>query len=309
MSRNFGLGSRDMNFAGKIAIENHYESFASMATVENRWSQFVDHVKEQGIKRMEQVTVEHIRGYAQQLVDDGLRPATQQNYVSAVNVVMEEARQDREIRLNPSEICDSRTGVAEMDRSVSNEEHEIALDLVNDRIGALLDLQREFGLRFEESAKMDCRSALDEALNNHKITIEYGTKGGQTREVEIQNEHQIEVLSRAVEIQQNDRSMIPEEMSYREFKSGAKYEISKTDINFHEERHTYAQNRYEELVGHSAPIQNEDREEDWIPYLANELDISPGEARELDSEARMKISEELGHHREDVVAAYVGGKG
>lgn len=308
--RNFGLGHRDMKRAGRNAIDKAYESYSSRQAISERWSRFIDHIREgSGIKKMEDIDREHIEDFARKLKEEGKSASTQQNYVSAVNRVMEEARQDREVRLDPSEICDRRTTVATIDRSITNEEHEIAVEQVDERVAALLDLQREFGLRFEESSKLNAKSTLEEAKNTDKVTIEYGTKGGQTREIEIRNDRQIEVLERAAEIQNGERSMIPEEISYREFRSYAYFEIDKTEVNFHAERHTYAQERYMEIVGHEAPVKCLDREESWIPYLARELGIEEHKARHIDSQARMQISKELGHHREDIVAAYLGGKG
>ncbi|WP_338065100.1 hypothetical protein [Thiomicrorhabdus sediminis] len=102
--------------------------------------------------------------------------------------------------------------------------------------------------------------------------------------------------------------MIPEERTYKSFNK-SEYRSKDTDLRFHGERHAYAQERYRELVGHEAPIKIQDREDAWIPYLSKQLEISLQEARDLDYQARMQISQELGHHREDVVAAYLGGKG
>ena len=60
-------------------------------------------------------------------------------------------------------------------------------------------------------------------------------------------------------------------------------------------RHACAQNRYEELTGWKAPaVGGPDSKS-----LNREL-------RELDREARLTISRELGHEREAVTAAYLG---
>ena len=60
-------------------------------------------------------------------------------------------------------------------------------------------------------------------------------------------------------------------------------------------RHAYAQARYEELTGWVCPAAG--------GPIAKEL--TP-EQREQDREARLTISRELGHAREQVTAAYLG---
>jgi hypothetical protein len=66
--------------------------------------------------------------------------------------------------------------------------------------------------------------------------------------------------------------------------------------HMHGLRHAYAQDRYEELTGWSCPAAG--------GPVARELNP---EQRELDHEARHTISRELGHEREGVVGAVVGG--
>lgn len=60
-------------------------------------------------------------------------------------------------------------------------------------------------------------------------------------------------------------------------------------------RHAYAQDRYQELTGWKCSAAN--------GPVAREL--TP-EQRERDREARLTISRELGHEREQVTAAYLG---
>lgn len=62
---------------------------------------------------------------------------------------------------------------------------------------------------------------------------------------------------------------------------------------FHELRATYSCERYEQLTGHSAPVNG---------GHCYRMD------RDLDRQARQQISLELGHNRIDAVAAYIGGR-
>jgi hypothetical protein len=92
MSRNFGLGQRDMSKAGRVALERDSRakglSFSSVGTLSARWSSFVKNIHESGVRKMEDITGEHVKQYGRDLADrveDGLMAAsTAQNYVSAI---------------------------------------------------------------------------------------------------------------------------------------------------------------------------------------------------------------------------------
>ena len=60
-------------------------------------------------------------------------------------------------------------------------------------------------------------------------------------------------------------------------------------------RHAYAQNRYEELTGWECPAVGGPDSKALTP-----------KQREADREARLTISQELGHERKAVVSAYIG---
>ena len=65
--------------------------------------------------------------------------------------------------------------------------------------------------------------------------------------------------------------------------------------NMHGLRHAYAQNRYEELTGWKSPAVG-----------GPETKVLTPEQREIDRQARLTISRELGHEREAVTAVYLG---
>lgn len=311
MSRNYGAGTRDMGRAGAFFAKQVSESYSTQATLENRFSQFVEWAKENGISRLEQVEREDVLAYADSLSLSELSAATQQNYLSAVNVIMEQARGDQEVRVTGKEAeLEQRSGVAQEYKG------NVERGDLSDRTQAIVDLARNFGLRFEEASKIDARSALSEAQETGKVTIENGTKGGQAREVPVNNEKQLETLKNASELQGNDRSMIQGDKTYAEHQREAYRETS----NFHAERHAYANQRYSELMREKlgieikSPVLSDKPEgQKWSEYVASRayeqgVSITPEMAREFDREARLELSEELGHHREDVVSAYIGGQ-
>jgi hypothetical protein len=63
----------------------------------------------------------------------------------------------------------------------------------------------------------------------------------------------------------------------------------------HGHRHAYAQQRYRELTGRVCPAAGGSRSKELTP-----------EERAADREARLAISRELGHEREQISALYLG---
>lgn len=313
MSRNFSLGSRNMAMAGTLALKRGMKSFSSIATMSNRWSSFVTWANEQGINRMEHIELADLVSYGEhiaELVECGdMAASTAQNYISAVNRVLEMARGDRQIRVSPTKDCGipHRSGIATEDKAMSEAAHRAALLKVSDRAAAIMELQLNFGMRFEESAKFSARSAVLEARRCGTVTIEDGAKGGRKRKVPITSEHQVAALDRAAEIQGVDRSMIPPNQSYVNFQRQMYREAAAADIRFHSERHAFAQHRYEALVGAPCPVAaGVEHGRAHYEYLATYLGISIAEAQELDRKNRKQIAEELGHGRAEITSAYLG---
>jgi hypothetical protein len=60
-------------------------------------------------------------------------------------------------------------------------------------------------------------------------------------------------------------------------------------------RHTYAQNRYQELTGWEAPNRGGPLHQQLTSHQ-----------KALDQQARLQISRELGHEREQITAVYLG---
>ena len=317
MSRNFNLGSRDMGRAGQAALNAAAQagavSFSTAATQGERWGQFADFARaEMGVKYMEKVDQAAVVAYGERLqekVQAGkMSASTAQNYVSAVNAVMSLATRGRWESVSPTKDCciDQRSGIATESRAINEARHDELKAGVGDRLGALLDLQRTMGLRFEESAKIDAAGALAEARENGRVTIEAGTKGGLEREVPASPEA-LAALARAAEIQGGDRSMIPSEKSYSDFQRESYRELREAGgSGFHCERHTFAQERYSELAGAPTPVAEGWSRAERFERLADALGVSVGEAKAIDQAAREQVAEELGHGRVEVTNAYLG---
>ena len=311
MSRNFGLGSRDMGTAGQYALNNSARdgavSFSTAATNGDRWESFAAWAKDEGVKKMENVTQELVKEYGQELaekVKNGeMAASTAQNYVSAVNSVMNIATNNDWKSVSPTKDCgiEQRSHVREdapgaLDRTAYGRAVDAVREQVGERAGAVVELCRELGLRSKEASLIDARAALAEARERGAVTVDAGTKGGREREVPITSPAQVEALQRAATAQGADRSMIPADQSWSQWREGELREARElvqaaTGGGLHDLRAAYACERYESVAGHGAPctgaaIQDNGR----------------------DAAARMAVAEELGHGRIDVVAEYVGGR-
>ena len=121
------------------------------------------------------------------------------------------------------------------------------------------------------------------------------TKGGKERDIPIGTEAQRALLNEAKEFA-GAGSLIPAEMSYRDQLNRFKAQTARAGIDrVHGLRHHYAQARYADLTGWKAPAAG--------GPTARQL--SPDQKR-IDREARLTISRELGHEREQITAVYLG---
>lgn len=181
---------------------------------------------------------------------------------------------------------------------VTNHSKALTLDseklakIKNEWIRCSLELQKAFGLRREECLKFQPQYA---DLGDHIRLKDSWTKGGKAREVPIRNDYQREILNKAHALAKNG-SMIPADKTYVEqmrlYEGLTKYAgLSK----MHGLRHNYAQERYKELTERDCPAQS--------GKTSKEL---TKEEKAQDLEARLQISRELGHEREEVTAVYLG---
>ena len=114
-------------------------------------------------------------------------------------------------------------------------------------------------------------------------------KGGREREIPIRTAQQREVLDQTHRLVGRG-SMIPSGRSYVE--QVKLYERQTTAAGLHKLhglRHAYAQERYKELTGWASPAAG-----------GKSSAKLRGEEKALDHDARMTISRELGHGREQI---------
>jgi len=169
----------------------------------------------------------------------------------------------------------------------------------NKKIMLSLLLQEQFGLRKQECLLFQPHTAYQPAKEGRKDRIYLQgswTKGGKERWIPIVNESQRQFLDYLLTAFQPGESMIPQNMTLKQQISIYDYQTKKVGMHkLHGLRYAYAQSRYYDLLGFPCPAQG-----------GPSLRQLPPEQRLLVRQARLQISKELGHEREDVVLIYLG---
>ncbi len=165
------------------------------------------------------------------------------------------------------------------------------LDKVRDEhVRMSLELQQAFGLRREEAMKFQ-PSYADQG--DHILLKGSWTKGGKERVIPVRTVSQREVLNRAHKLAGRG-SLIPSNRNYVQQMRIYEGNTLRAGLSkMHGLRHAYAQNRYEEITG-------------WKCLAAggpSKKSLTP-QQREMDQAARLTISQELGHERAQIIAAY-----
>jgi len=288
-----------------MALQAAQEGQSTIATHSERFSQFADFAKSEGIGRMERITPELVMEYGQQLADKveagKMSPAYAQNLVSSINSVMKAATRGNWQSVSPTQQCNiaERSSIRDtptISRDIAEKGIQNLRDQNMDRQAAVASLALNLGLRSKEASLFDAKTALNEAQNKGVVSISDGTKGGRFREVPVTNERQIESLKSAAQVQGEARAVMPSEENWKSWREGGLRDgrealQNTTGGGLHELRASYASERYEALTGHSAPC-NGGKIED----------------KQIDYDSRMQIAQELGHGRIDVVSEYIGGR-
>ncbi len=307
-NRNYGYG-KQLAWAGKNALADRYGNghYGTRATHEDRWNQFAGFLKSEGINDARKIDRNVLEQYGRHLKtmvnSEEISVAYAQNLLSTVNVVLETMRKDKVLTIKPAQWIGNRSNVRSTVPATVHR-HALTVPTVQlhqngqERVAVIAQLAREFGLRFKEASLLDANRAIRQANRLGRINITQGTKGGRgkgsDRWVPI-NANNLAVLKQATELQNNERNLIPPDMNYVQWRDHAynqwRSATKNTAINgFHDMRAAYACERYQAITGHPAPV------------IAGVRRAQ----KTLDTHARTIISQELGHNRPDVIAAYVG---
>ena len=315
-NKNFGFG-RQMNFAGRNALQTVMPGqFHTIASHAERWKQFCAWAKTQDVKETHQVNNHTLRNYAEylraRLEGQGkpLSVATAQNRLSTCNVVLKAMRGNDDIRIRPAEALQSnrqkiRTDAPELSRDKLAQAQAELIETGYERIAAVLGLCRELGLRSREAVLLDCQKTLLQHKECGEVDIELGTKGGRGKSTATSPSRAarwvpvpdtaLAALTQAARLQGEGKNLVPPGKRLEHFlalvrvHSGAV--LKKQGLKHrHDLRAAFSCDQYKRLTGQPAPVIS---------------DLSQLEKRQ-DRQARQEIAYMLGHHRGDVMAAYLG---
>lgn len=220
-----------------------------------------------------------------------LSNATLKNRVAVLRYLTTKINKPNIIPSNDNLAIGKRQYVSKQNRALHHPDFE---KITNTYIRVSLELQRVFGLRREEALKIKPWQA---DRGEHLHLNASWCKGGRSRIIPIltkEQQHWLEEAKRLV-VQKN-ASLIPKNKSYIQ----QRYLYDKQTLraglkNLHGLRHAYAQRRYKELTGWECPING---------GLSSKQLTSAQKTK--DYEARMIITEELGHSREQILSSYCG---
>ena len=286
----------DLNYAlRQLCRRNRDGSFATQARRARELDLCARQLRELGYTRFREpgkLKGRHVTALVERWQAESLKTGTIKVRMTALRWWAEKV--GRRSVVNPR---NSAYGIGQR-KQVTNESKAVRLDMgdlsgiSNERIRASLELQRVFGLRREECLKFQPHFA----DRGDKLVLKASwCKGGREREVPIRTQEQRDVLDRAHRLAGRG-SMIPSERSYiNQVKLYERQTAAAGLHKLHGLRHAYAQERYKELTGREAPAAG--------GKVSAEL---TREEKAIDRQARLTISQELGHFREAISSVYLG---
>lgn len=276
-----------------ILRQNREGSYATQASREKMLMRFAEDLVLQGyrLNRIQGLKPKHIEAAVKYWQQIPLSIATIKNRMSALRNMCDKINKPNIIPSNDNLNIGKRKYIPSKNRAIFNPDFS---KISNDYIFISLQLQRVFGLRREESLKIKPHVA---DKGSQLALLPTWCKGGRGRFVPIRTEEQRYWLDRAKELaNEYGLSLIPLGKSYIQQREVYDKQVQRAGLNnLHGLRHAYAQQRYKEITGWEAPINGGP-----ISKVLTE------EQKAMDKRARLIITEELGHSREQITVNYLG---
>jgi len=286
---------RDLNYQVKtICDRNRDGSFSTRDNREHRLQQMCNRLHELGYRNLkaENLKPKHVEALVKSWKDEELSAGTIKNRMTDIRWLAE--------KLDIQHVVHARNDDYGIERRVYVTNESKAERLTDDVLGRVTDdctrfslrLQKDFGLRREEAIKFQP----EWADRGDHITLKGSwTKSGQERDIIIRNDEQRALLDELKAFCGNG-SLIPKDMTYVQQLHRFEHQTAQAGLSHtHGLRHAYAQERYKELTGREAPAAG--------GLTSKQL---TREQKAQDAAARLQISEEMGHHRENITATYLG---
>lgn len=276
-----------------ILQRDNFGSFATRHDRKHMLLHFVDELVGLGYKlpHIGNLRQKHIEAVVNHWKQQNLSNATLKNRLSAIRHLAALLNKPQIVLSNSALGIGARKYVPTKNRALH---HPDFSKISNPYIKISLELQRVFGLRREESLKI--KPHLADKGEKLELLPSW-CKGGRGRIIPIRTEEQHYWLEQAKNIAGKfGNSLIPPEKNYIQHRYVYDKQVTRAGLrNLHGLRHAYAQQRYKELTGWDAPINGGPRSSELTP-----------QQKEIDYRARMILSEQLGHSREQITVNYLG---
>jgi site-specific recombinase XerC len=286
---------RDLNWELKELCEENLDgSFATQDDRERTLNSFANRMAEMGLTKLtlRGIKPKHIEAFVQHIQEKGLTTGTIKKQMGHLRWMTDKIGK-KNIMAPTNDVYGIAQRTYVTNESKARELTARELSKVTDKYSALsLQLQAAFGLRREESLKI----RPEKADRGDKLVLDASwCKGGRERAIPIRNAEQRTLLNAAKEFAKGG-SLIPADKSYKEHLRHFRTQCDKAGISkVHGHRHQYAQQRYRELTGRACPACG--------GLTSKQL---TAEQKLIDRQARLIISAELGHSREQITAVYLG---
>ncbi|HEY9277224.1 MAG TPA: phage integrase N-terminal domain-containing protein [Methylotenera sp.] len=286
---------RDLNYEiNKLCERNKDGSKSTQANRKEILNQIANQIHALGFRNLKlgNIKPKHIEALVNHWLLEGLAPGTLKNRMSCLRWVAEKLNKPSLIAKDNSHYgIDRRTYVTNISKACDLDLEKLE-KITDSYVKLSLKLQELFGLRREESIKFIAEWS---DRGDHIVLKASWCKGGRSREIPIRNEQQRNLLNEVKSFSKG-KSLIPINLSYVQQMNRYKDQTAKACLcKMHGLRHAFAQLRYLELTGRLAPAAG--------GKTSKEL---TAEEKVLDKQARLIISRELGHEREQITAVYLG---
>ena len=287
---------RDLNFdLKKMCDQNRHGSFGTQDQRRRELNLIANKLHELGYKGIAQASrlkPKHIHALVSHWRTEELSVSTIKNRMSALRWVAKQTNNAGLVKpTNDAYGIESRVFSKNEDRSLRFEEAKLSA-ITDPHVRFSAELQAAFGLRREEAMKF--APAYADKGNVIQLKASW-TKGGKPREIPVRTPAQRDLLDRVGSFAKGG-SLIPAHKSYVQHLKTFEKQMENAGLGrTHGARHLYAQERYKEITGWECPARGGPTSRGFSE-----------QEKLLDLEARLTVSRELGHEREQITVVYLG---
>lgn len=283
----------------KIARHAKGVSITSQRQYYNHIDNFVRYISDEfGLKSLKNISGKHLAAYIEERQSEGKSPSTVKNDIAAIRYYHDQMEKTRHFFPNNTELKEKynisleKRMFGNVNRRWSETEYQkmlnVAYQLKRPEIAHIVLLGREQGLRIHEVVRMS-RTDAENALRTGFLVVK--GKGGLVRSVPLQTQTKSVLAETMRNVSRGHKLFVPEGKKTHEVIQSVQGFIKrhrdnitdsterKTNVNmtFHGLRHSYSYDQYQSLIKNGVD-----------PQLA-----------------RYKVSELIGHSRDDVTRIYL----